>query len=82
MIYLIPILAMMILILDWRITAYNMNVKWNGFGCVADVCQGKADAPMQYRVLVPWLTRLLGGSTYAYLVVKYLGIAFMFYAFY
>lgn len=84
MIYFIPLIAFALFIADWRITAGNMNVAWNGFGCVRSVVYGTAQLPMQYRVLVPWLTALLGwGGIYrwAYMTVKYLGMLVMLYGF-
>jgi len=84
MIYWIPLIAFALFIVDWRITRDNMNVPWNGFGCVRNVIKGTAQLPMQYRVLVPWLTVLLGfGEVYrwAYMTVKYLGMLVMLYGF-
>ncbi len=80
MIHLIPILALMLLAIDYRITAFNMHVPWNGYGCVADVVKGRAMLPMQYRVFVPWLTWIAGGTVSSYLAVKYAGLLFMLYA--
>jgi len=84
MTYWIPLIAFALFIVDWRITRDNMNVPWNGFGCVRNVIKGTAQLPMQYRVLVPWLTVLLGfGEVYrwAYMTVKYLGMLVMLYGF-
>jgi hypothetical protein len=80
MIYWLPLLALILFIVDYRITAGNMNVQWNGFGCVRDVVYRKAMLPMQNRLFVPYLTYILGGGVVrrgAYLLVKYLGILFM-----
>lgn len=78
-------IAMVLLVVDYRLTAGNMNVQWNGFGCVRNVVCGKAMLPMQNRIFVPWLTVILGGfeiRAWAYLLVKYLGILFMLFSFY
>lgn len=81
MIWLIPILSLVVLVADWRVCHGNMNVRWNGFGAVESVIQGKAMLPMQYRVFVPWLTWLVGGGYWSYMLVKYCGIVFMFSSF-
>lgn len=60
-----PVLALMILSLDYRITKYNYDVPQNGYGSLEGVIDRNAPQPAQYRVLMPWLfhaTRwLLGG---------------------
>lgn len=33
----------------------NMNAHWNGYGVIEGVQNKRVDAPMAYRVLVPWL---------------------------
>jgi len=79
MIYWLPLLAFILFVVDYRITAGNMNVRWNGFGCVHDVVYGRAVLPMQNRVFVPYLTWVVGGFVvrrWAYLLVKYFGILF------
>lgn len=81
MIYLIPILALVILVADFRVSCTNMNVPWNGYGAVKQVVKGVSLKPMQYRVLVPWLTYLLGGTVKAYMFVKYGGVLLMLYGF-
>ena len=40
---------------DTAITRHNYGSLWNGIGVLPDVLSGKAQAPMQYRVLVPWI---------------------------
>jgi hypothetical protein len=37
------------------LSARSMNSRWNGYGAIASVQAKIADAPMAYRVLVPWL---------------------------
>lgn len=37
------------------VTRDNYGAKWNGIGAVGGVLNKDADAPMVYRVLVPWL---------------------------
>ena len=93
MIYLIPIIALALLVIDYRVTANmvvwvmgqrhigSMDLPWNGYGCVHEVIKGRAELPMQYRVFVPWLTWLLGESKTAYMIVKYAGLLFMLYGF-
>ena len=84
MLYWTPLLTLILFVVDYRVTAGNMNVPWNGFGCVRDVVYRKAMLPMQNRLFVPWLTVILGGGVvrrWAYMLVKYIGIVFMLYSF-
>ena len=37
------------------VSARSMNSRWNGYGAIPSVQDKSADAPMVYRVLVPWL---------------------------
>jgi len=34
---------------------FNMRAKWNGYGAIESIQNKTADAPMAYRVLIPWL---------------------------
>ena len=46
-------LAIALDMIQFRLTAGNYWSKYNGIGAVHDVMGGRADAPMQYRILVP-----------------------------
>ncbi len=95
MIYLIPILAFVLFVIDYRIMQViwltsvdgkkeqraGMNIPWSGYGSIPDIISGVSLQPMQYRVFVPWLTRLFGGSVCAYMAIKYAGITAMLYGF-
>lgn len=37
------------------ITKSNIGARWNGYGAIEGVLNKSSDAPMVYRVLVPWL---------------------------
>jgi hypothetical protein len=41
------------------ITSHNYSSLYNGFGAIDTVNAGTAKAPMAYRVLMPWLIRLI-----------------------
>jgi hypothetical protein len=77
------IVALALLFTEYRLTARNMAVKWNGLGSINPVLSGDSVAPMQYRVFVPWLYRLFrfGDIFTRYLVIKGIGIWFALYAF-
>lgn len=49
-----PILALMMVLLDHKITSYN-NTPLNGYGGIWPVIKREATPPMRYRVLLPWL---------------------------
>jgi len=72
------ILALFLLYVELRMTSYNMNVVWNGYGSIAPVLKNESMAPMQYRVLVPWLYKYLPvfNGKYRYILIKGLGIWF------
>lgn len=59
-----------------------MNVKWNGYGCVKDTLDGKLLAPMQHRVLVPFIMRVCGLDVPTYLWIKAIAIIFAMFASY
>jgi hypothetical protein len=42
-------------LVQFRQTFNNLQVPWNGCGAVVNVVKRTAQAPMAYRVLVPWL---------------------------
>jgi len=42
-----------------KMSSFNYGAKFNGLGVVDHVLARKADAPMAYRVLVPWLVGLV-----------------------
>jgi len=44
--------------LDWRVTAANVS-SYNGYGAISGVLRKDNTAPMRYRVLVPWVMRVL-----------------------
>lgn len=71
------ILALVLLVVDYRITNSNMGVVWNGYGSIKGVLKGDALAPMQYRVFTPWLAAVFGKSIPAYLMIKYISLFFM-----
>lgn len=72
---LLAFICLAVIYADFRMTKHNMGVQWNGIGCVDNVNNGIADAPMQYRVLVPWLCRLFRGVN-GYLYLRMLSICF------
>ncbi len=63
-------------LLEWRIVLSNVGARWNGYGAVAGVLSRDSDAPMRYRVLVPWLMRVCRcSSVVLYQVMKVLLLA-------
>ena len=58
--------------LEIRVTCRNMNAIYNGMGAIDSVWERTAQAPMRYRVLVPWMVGWLHGKerTIAYLAIK------------
>jgi hypothetical protein len=42
-------------LLEWRVVARNRGTPYNGIGAVLGTLEQENDAPMRYRVLVPWL---------------------------
>ena len=67
--------------LIYRTTAFNMNVRWNGLGAIRQNYTGTNDAPMQYRMLQVWFTRLFGDfSVKRYLVATIFAMAFSLWA--
>jgi len=76
------ILAGILLLTESRITAFNNNVRWNGYGSMLYVLRGEAQAPMQYRVLIPWLWKLFGKrGKPAYNFIKGIGLWLALYGF-
>ena len=67
-------LCFVVVYADWRMTLHNMNVRYNGLGAVSSVLAGVAEQPMQYRVLVPWLTGDGENFQVRYIILKHLGI--------
>ena len=61
-------LAIALDMIQFRLTAGNYWSKYNGIGAVHDVMGGRADAPMQYRILVPaiyiFFEKLFGSSRF------------------
>ena len=45
--------------LEWRVVRKNVGVEWNGYGAIPGVWKRDSDAPMRYRVLVPWVLAVL-----------------------
>ena len=65
----------MVIWVDTAITRHNYGAIWNGIGAVPDVLAGKAELPMQYRVLVPWLCDFIGGDQLrTYIRIKWFSI--------
>lgn len=50
--------AMVLGVLEWRVVKANVGARWNGYGAIVGVLRRDSDAPMRYRVLVPWLMRV------------------------
>lgn len=73
---------MVILLLAWlalgiaelRCVQRNFGAVWNGYGAIPGTIQRNNQAPMRYRVLVPWLIGWVPGRwrTTTYLAVKWL----------
>lgn len=55
----IAFLSWVVIYADFGLTKHNLNVHWNGQGAIKDVLSGKAQRPMQFRVLIPWLCFIL-----------------------
>jgi len=71
----VSLLSLLVFIADVRATAGNMGVVWNGYGAIRPVLDGESMAPMQYRVLIPWLASLFSEpSQLKYLIIKFVGI--------
>ena len=67
--------------LIYRTTAFNMNVRWNGLGAIRQNYTSTNEAPMQYRMLQVWFTRLFGDfSVKRYLVATIFAMAFSLWA--
>lgn len=49
------LLALCLARVQYMVTKFNMGARWNGYGAIDGVLDKKSDAPMVYRVLVPWL---------------------------
>jgi hypothetical protein len=47
---------------DRQLTKHNFGAQFNGIGCISDVLANRSLAPMQYRVLVPWICGLFGAG--------------------
>ena len=78
MILLSLILAAIMLYTEFRLTSSFMRFTSNGFGALPLVLQNKADAPAQYRVLIPWMYFIMPfppGRT-LYVLLKYIGMVF------
>lgn len=58
MIPLIIILSVIVIYVDWHRTYPNWGTQFNGIGSVGLVNAGHSQAPMQYRVLIPWICSL------------------------
>lgn len=52
------VMAWMLDYAQFAITRNNYNTRFNGFGCISDVLNGSALAPMQYRVAIPWFYKV------------------------
>ena len=77
MIVYVLFLWLVVLYVDHRLTRSNMTSQLNGYGSVSSVLCGKAKAPMQYRVLVPWLFKLVESEkspVRTYLYVRWVAI--------
>ena len=72
----VPILTLVVIYIDFKMTRGNMQVPWNGHGAVRSVLDGVAKAPMRYRVLVPWLVAPAKDALVRYLYVKWWSILF------
>ncbi len=75
------VVAAIVSYVDTQIASLNEGAGWNGIGSIPPVLRGESKAPMQHRVLVPWLCRLFAGEKYdwrgyrfAYRWVKTVGI--------
>lgn len=49
------ILAWMLDHIQYKISESNYGSEFNGYGAISGVIRGMSYAPMQYRVLIPWL---------------------------
>lgn len=77
------VLAVMIDVIQYRLTLFNYTNRFNGYGVMESVLDGTALAPMQYRPLVAWLWypfKIWGRKSYE--VIKVAAIALSFYAIY
>lgn len=52
--------SLVVLYADFHLTKKGFNAKFNGLGCIPAVLDGKSLAPMQYRVLIPWICKIFG----------------------
>lgn len=77
-IFAIAVICIIVMYAD-RSTVRNMGVAHNGIGAIPAVLAGAAKAPMQFRVLIPWICGALGSyfgrgmGKYPYLNI-YLGL--------
>ena len=55
------VLSLCIIYLDIKLTKNNMGAPTNGIGAIQLILLGKSKAPMQYRVLIPWICGFLCG---------------------
>lgn len=59
-VFAILLLSLVVIYADYRLTTHNWGSPWNGIGAIPGVLDGASMAPMQYRVLVPWICALFG----------------------
>lgn len=57
----IMFISWVVIYADFKITKANMGSKFCGIGCIPYVLRGESQKPMQYRVLVPWLCKMVDG---------------------
>ena len=62
--------SLVVLYADFHLTKKSFGAKFNGLGCIPDVLAGKSLAPMQYRVLIPWICKLFGEGDRDFAYIK------------
>ena len=74
-VFFILVLSLAVIYCDFRGTKHNWGALFNGVGCIPAVLKGESMAPMQYRVLVPWICALFGeGDKKPKYLIPYLGL--------
>lgn len=53
-------LALALACLDWRVVRDNVGVPWNGYGALPATLGRTNQAPMRYRVFMPWVLGTVG----------------------
>jgi hypothetical protein len=81
----VAVLILVTIYVDYHLTKHNWGVWCNGVGCIDDVVAGRAQLPMQHRILVPFIVAWLsfGGRVSraaAYVWVRHVSIVAMYVA--